>query len=78
MDDRACLDDSLGEPQGHETASIFSRLAKLIETYRRYIRAGAEIGQLLSLSDAQLAARNLKREEIARKTFAKHGIALDP
>lgn len=77
MEDRACLDDGLGEPQRHETVSIFGRLAQMIETYRRYLRAGSEISYLLGLSDGRLAARNLKREDVARQTLAKHGIDLE-
>ncbi len=54
--------------------SIVLGVARLIETYRRYVRAGWEIEALLSLSDAQLAGRHLSRDKIGPMIFAKHGI----
>ena len=72
MANQAWTEERHEEPQRPEAVSIFGRLAELIGTYRRYLRAGQEIEKLLNLSDAQLAARNLRREDVGRKTFAKH------
>ena len=77
MSDRTWNFEAHGSRRRRQTASVFAALAGVIQTYRRYIRAGSEIEDLLRLSDAQLAARGLTREGVARRTFAKHGINLD-
>jgi uncharacterized protein YjiS (DUF1127 family) len=59
-------------------ASVLRRIVRLIETYRRHVRAGFEIEALLSMSDAQLAARHLSRDSIGITTLARHGIDLGP
>ena len=74
MAHQAGIEERQDAPQRPARVSIFRRLAELIATYRGYLHAGREIEGLLSLSDAQLAARNLKREDVGRKTFAKHGL----
>ena len=40
MEDRACIDESPGQPRRHETVSIFGRLARLIETARHRVEQG--------------------------------------
>lgn len=53
---------------------IISALIDKLNMYHRYISAGREIEALLSLSDQQLAARQMTRTEVGGAIFAKHGI----
>ena len=53
---------------------IINALIDKLDMYRRYISAGRDIEALLSLSDQQLAARQMTRTEVGGAIFAKHGI----
>jgi len=53
---------------------IMNALIDKLDMYRRYISAGRDIEALLSLSDQQLAARQMTRTEVGEAIFAKHGI----
>ena len=77
MANQAWIEEGHGGPRRSGAASVVRRLAALIETCRRSVRAGQEIEALLSLSDAELAARHLKREDLGRQILAKHGIDLN-
>mgnify|MGYP001812834319 CR=1 FL=1 len=63
----------LGAPR---FSSFFQDIAERLETYSRYIGAGREIGRLLNKTDAELANLGLRREEVAAKTFADHGLRI--
>jgi len=66
--------ETLGTRPRRRPGSVLAALAEWIESYRRTLRAGSEIAELMRLSDAQLAALGLRRETLARKILAKHGI----
>ena len=57
-------------------ARILRALMDQLESYRRFVRAGAEIERLLSLSDQKLAERGLERAEIGRAILEKHVVTL--
>lgn len=53
-------------------AAPFKALARFFSSFRAGIDASREYEQLSAMTDAALAARGLKREDICRQVFDKH------